>query len=103
MEPAANSATRPARGLRAATMTTSTMASGTRLGLVSTAADTASPEPSGANLPAETASTQANIHQAVTGTSLIGSRVWNMKIGLNATRIAAIIPVTGRSTRAPST
>ena len=49
------------------------------------------------------ASTHASSHQAVTGTSLIGSNVWKMKSGLKAKSTAAIMPVTGWSTRAPST
>ena len=73
----------------------STSASGTRFGRVSAAADTARPEPRGAFASGDgnAASTQASSHHAVTGTSLIGWNVWNMKIGLKATRIAAIIPV----------
>ena len=100
---AANSARRVTRGVEATTSPAITMASGTIFGRVNTAAETARPAPSAASGPGISASTQANSHQAVTGTSLIGSSVWNMKVGLNATKIAAIIPVTGRSTRAPST
>ena len=50
IEPAANRANLGRRGLFAPTTATRTIASGTRLGRVSTAADTASPAPSGAHV-----------------------------------------------------
>src|SRR5262249_50324642 len=104
-QPAATAAekrsTRLRRGADAATTGSSTRASGARFGRVSTAAATATPAPDALHAPGASDMAHAAVHQAVAGMSLIGSNVWNMNNGLNATSSAATRPVRPSATRNP--
>ncbi len=66
------------------------------------AAADASPAPNADASLGPVASTHAAIHHIVAGMSLIGSKVWNMKIGLSASITAPAMPVMPPKRRVPS-